>query len=363
MGLSVSVTPSEAYPDGTPVTRAMLRNAASPTVNITGTVAAADIAAGGLTAGDAAAGTWFHATASGSSNAYVLDLTPNTETPADGTLVRMRANHTNTGAATLNVDGAGALAIVKLYNQALVAGDIRAGQECILSYDATTGTDVWQLLNPVGNPAFQYVTAATTGSAKQWNLTGLPANTAYRDGMLIGFEAPAATTDLSDTLTVNLDSLGVKNVRKDNEAAVIKNDILSGQVVMLIYDSSEGQFWLVSPYNVLNRFSLGTLADATSLTVDMDVPHQKLTMTGSVSGTRSFITSNRSAGATEVKSVSLKILNSAGGAVTLSPHGSWKFIGGAAGNRDIADGKTAILSLTSYSTGEADVVAAYAVEP
>ena len=29
MGLSVSVTPSEAYPDGTPVTRAMLRNAAS----------------------------------------------------------------------------------------------------------------------------------------------------------------------------------------------------------------------------------------------------------------------------------------------------------------------------------------------
>lgn len=363
MGLSVSVTPSEAYPDGTPVTRAMLRNAASPTVNITGTVASADIATGGLTAGDAAAGTWFHATATGSSNAYVLDLNPNAETPANGTLIRMRANHTNTGTATVALDGGTAYVIKKYYDQVLVAGDIRAGQECILSYDATASPAVWQLLNPVGNREFQYVTAATTGSAKQWDLTGLPANTAYRDGMLIAFEAPAATTDLSDTLTVNLDSLGAKNVRKDNEAAVIKNDILSGQVVMLIYDFTASQFWLISPYNVLNRFSLGTLADATSLTVDMDVPHQKLTMTGSVSGTRSFVTSNRSAGATEVKSVSLKILNSAGGAVTLSPHGSWKFIGGAAGNRDIADGKTAILSLSTYSTGEANVVAAYAVEP
>ena len=362
MPLSISVTPSEAYPDGTPVTRAMLRNAASPTVNITGTVASGDITAGQIKASTAAAGTWFHATATGSGNAYVLNLTPDAETPANGTMIRMRANHTNTGTATIALDGGSAYVIKKLYNQVLVAGDIRAGQECILAYDATASPDVWQLLNPVGNPAFQYVTAAV-GTSRLWNLTGLPANTAYRDGMLIAFEAPGATTDLSDTLTVNLDSLGAKNVRKDNEAAVIKNDILSGQVVMLIYDSSEGQFWLISPYNVLNRFSLGTLADATSLTVDMDVPHQKLTMTSSVSGTRSFVTSNRSASAAEVKSVSLKILNSAGGAVTLSPHGSWKFIGGAAGNRDIADGKTAILSLSTYSTAEANVVAAYAVEP
>ena len=225
MGLSVSVTPSEAYPDGTPVTRAMLRNAASPTVNITGTVASADIATGGLTAGDASAGTWFHATATGNRNEFAVNLTPDAETPVDGTLIRMRANLTNDQAATLALDGGTAYAIVKQYNAPLVAGDIRAGQECILSYDATASPDVWQLLNPVGNPAFQYVTAAV-GTSKLWNLTGLPANYSYWDGMLIAFEAPAATTDASDTLTVNLDSLGAKNVKKDNDAAVFKNDIV-----------------------------------------------------------------------------------------------------------------------------------------
>lgn len=361
MPLSISVTPSEAYPDGTPVTRAMLRNAASPTVNITGTVASGDIAAGEIKASTAAAGTWFHATATGSSNAYVLNLTPDAETPANGTMIRMRANHTNTGTATIALDGGSAYVIKKLYNQPLVAGDIRSGQECILAYDATASPDVWQLLNPVGNPSFQYVTAATTGSAKQWDLTGLPPNTAYRDGMLIGFEAPAATTDLSDTLTVDLDGLGVKNVRKDNEAAVIKNDILSGQVVMLIYDSSEGQFWLISPYNVLNRYALTSLsATDTSLAVDMDVPHQKLTMTGA--GGRALTTTNRSAGVTEVKSVSLKILNSTGGGIVLTPDSNWVFIGGANGARTIANAKTAILSLSSYGTGEADIIAAYAVQ-
>ena len=361
MSLSVTVTPSEAYPDGTPVTRAMLRNAASPTVNITGTVAAADIAAGGLVAADAKAGTWFHATATGSSNAYVLGLTPTAETLADGTLVRMRANHTNTDTATLNVDSTGAIEIQKLYNRDLEPGDIRAGMECILAYDKTSLTDKWQLLNPVGNRDFQYVDAAT-GSATLWNLTADPAPSAYRNGMVIAFEAPAATTDLSSTLTVNLNSLGAKNVKKDNDAVVIKNDILANQVVVLIYDSSQGEFWLISPYNVLNRFVLATTADASSIALDMDKPHQKLTMTSSVSGTRTFTTSNRSASSSEVKSISLRIINSVGSAVTLAPSSSWKFIGGAGGNRDIADGKTAILSLTSYGTAETDVVAAYAVE-
>ena len=361
MSLSVTVTPSEAYPDGTPVTRAMLRNAASPTVNITGTVAAADIAAGGLVAADAKAGTWFHATATGNRNEFAVNLSPDSETPVDGTLIRMRANLTNDDAATLALDGGTAYAIVKQYNAPLVAGDIRAGMECILSYDASTGTDVWQLLNPVGNPAFQYVTAAVSTS-RLWNLTGVPANYSYRDGMIIAFEAPAATTDSSDTLTVNLDGLGAKNVKKDNDAAVFKNDILANQVVMLIYDSSQGEFWLISPYNVLNRFVLATTADASSIALDMDKPHQKLTMTSSVSGTRTFTTSNRSASSSEVKSISLRIINSVGSAVTLAPSSSWKFIGGAGGNRDIADGKTAILSLTSYGTAETDVVAAYAVQ-
>jgi len=341
----------------------MLRNAASPTVNITGTVAAGDIAAGELKAATASAGTWFHATATGSGNAYVLDLTPNAETPANGTMIRMRANHTNTGTATVALDGGTAFVIKKYYDQLLEAGDIRSGQECILAYDATASPDVWQLLNPVGNRNYVYC-AFSESSTMVWALTaaaGFPAPTAYRDGMMVAFETTVATVQGAGTLTVNVNGLGAKNVKKDNDAAVIRNDILANQVVLLVYDASQGEFWLLSPFNVLNRYALTSLsATDTSIAVDMDTPHQKMTMTGA--GTRTITTSNRSSAATEVKSVSLKILNSTGGVITLSPSASWKFIGGAGGNRDIADGKTAILSLTSYGTAETDVVAAYAVQ-
>jgi hypothetical protein len=200
-------------------------------------------------------------------------------------------------------------------------------------------------------------------STMVWTLTagtGFPAPTAYRDGMMVAFESTVATTG-SSTLTVNVDSLGAKNVKKDNDAAVIKNDILANQLVVMIYDASQDEFWLVSPYNVLNRYALTSLdTDAGSLVIDMDLPHQKLAM--NATGGRSFTTSNRSSGATEVKSVSLKISNGTGGTIALTPETNWVFIGGANGARDILNAKTAILSLTSYGTGEANIIAAYAVQ-
>lgn len=62
------------------------------------------------------------------------------------------------------------------------------------------------------------------------------------------------------------------------------------------------------------------------------------------------------------RSVSVKILNSSGGATSLTFPVSWKFLGSAAPG-SIADGKTAVLSIAAYGTADSDVVAAYAVEP
>jgi hypothetical protein len=55
-------------------------------------------------------------------------------------------------------------------------------------------------------------------------------------------------------------------------------------------------------------------------------------------------------------------LNSTGGGIVLTPHSDWVFIGGASGSRTIANAKSAILSLSSYSTAEANIIAAYAVQ-
>ena len=50
----------------------------------------------------------------------------------------------NTGASTVDVDGRGVKAITKFGTVPLVAGDIRAGQMCVVVYDGTR----FQLLNP-----------------------------------------------------------------------------------------------------------------------------------------------------------------------------------------------------------------------
>lgn len=77
------------------------------------------------------------------------------------------------------------------------------------------------------------------------------------------------------------------------------------------------------------------------------------TMTGNVT----FTTSNLVAG----KSVTLRLLAS-GGTRTLTFPGTWIFVGAAA-PASLASGKYAILTLTSFSTTDANVVAAYAAQP
>jgi len=83
------------------------------------------------------------------SDAYVVTLSPAPTALVDGMEVKFRANTANTGAASLNVNGAGAKTIVKRLNTTLANGDIVAGglYECL--YDGTN--DRFVLTNPVVN--------------------------------------------------------------------------------------------------------------------------------------------------------------------------------------------------------------------
>jgi hypothetical protein len=84
----------------------------------------------------------------GVANAYTLTLTPASpgvnQAYRTGVSYVFVASVLNTGASTLSVDGLAVKAITKFGTVPLVAGDIRAGQVCVVVYDGTR----FQLLNP-----------------------------------------------------------------------------------------------------------------------------------------------------------------------------------------------------------------------
>lgn len=85
-------------------------------------------------------------TTAGSSNAYTA-TSGDSLTPSAGDLLIIEASFSNTGAATLNVDSTGAVAIKKWVagtSTALASGDIASGQHYILAYDA--GESAWMIV-------------------------------------------------------------------------------------------------------------------------------------------------------------------------------------------------------------------------
>jgi hypothetical protein len=75
------------------------------------------------------------ATSGGSANAYTLSLDAQIDDYVEGMIVRFYANHTNTGASTINVNGIGAVTVEKNGAGALPAGSILAGYITELVYD------------------------------------------------------------------------------------------------------------------------------------------------------------------------------------------------------------------------------------
>ena len=102
-------------------------------------------------------GSYHYVVTTGSADAYVA-ATPALAAYAAGNLIVMKANFTNTGAATINLNGLGAKSIKKNDGAtALSANDIVSGQIVVLRYDGTN----FQMLSPVGTPATAAFTSKT----------------------------------------------------------------------------------------------------------------------------------------------------------------------------------------------------------
>ncbi len=92
----------------------------------------------------------YAATATGN-DTYVVTLSPAPASLVDGMSINVKLDVANTGPATINVNGLGAVAITKLFNQALVTGDMLANQIVNLVYNSTGPT--WQLQSQISQVA------------------------------------------------------------------------------------------------------------------------------------------------------------------------------------------------------------------
>jgi hypothetical protein len=102
-------------------------------------------------------------------------------------------------------------------------------------------------------------------------LTGTltPALVAYVTGAVYYFIAPATNTG---AVTLNIDTLGAKNVTRDGTTALVAGDIVSGEMIAVVYDGT--RFQLISPVNSFTNLNVSgtlTVAGATTLNGNLQV--------------------------------------------------------------------------------------------
>ena len=76
-------------------------------------------------------------------------------------------------------------------------------------------------------------------------ITFSPAYAAYTTGMIINLKVDVANTGAA---TINVDSLGVKTIKKNVSSDVATGDIVAGQIATLIYDGTN--FQLLNPNSI-----------------------------------------------------------------------------------------------------------------
>jgi len=88
----------------------------------------------------------------------------------------------------------------------------------------------------VQNQSVIYATAG--GTANALTLTLSPAPSAYTAGMKVSFKASASNTGAT---TINVNGLGVKDIRKDIDKALVGGEIVNGGIYELSYDGTNFQ--------------------------------------------------------------------------------------------------------------------------
>lgn len=167
--------------------------------------------------------------ATGGGNALVADFDPPFTALSAGLAVEVMVAVTNTGAATINCNSLGAVAIERPDGSDLRPRDLVAGQVALLLYDGA----VWQLATPrppSGEIIYQWPAGGSTANAILVNPA--PSFSAYQDGMVILVHIQANNTGPA---TLNVNGLGAKQVLNGQGAALQGGELCYGDIVMMAY--------------------------------------------------------------------------------------------------------------------------------
>lgn len=179
-----------------------------------------------------------YAVAAGSGNAYEVTLVPALGAYVQGMAIAFKANHTNTGSATININSLGVKTMKKNYDQNLAAGDIKSGQIVVGHYDGTN----FQIIALPGSSFFY---AVDNGAANAYVAAYSPAITAHVNGLPLQFKASNVNTGAS-TLVVN--SLAAVAIKRLDGTALQAGDIPAGAIVTVTYDGTNYQLQTATPY-------------------------------------------------------------------------------------------------------------------
>lgn len=182
-----------------------------------------------------------YAVDSSGTDAYAITLNPAVAAYTAGLLISFKVGTSNTGAATLNVNGLGAIAIKKDNDTDLATNDLVADQVHTVRYDGTN----FQLQSPCYGAVNQNgaaIFAVDSGAANAYVVTLSPVPQAYATGMVVNFRATNANTGTS---TINVNGLGLRTIKRDSGVDLLRGDIRASQAVSLIYDGTN--FQMASP--------------------------------------------------------------------------------------------------------------------
>ncbi|MDO5642180.1 MAG: hypothetical protein Q4G26_07300 [Paracoccus sp. (in: a-proteobacteria)] len=138
----------------------------------------------------------------GTASAITADLAPSsgvTAVSATSTVILIPAS-SNAGAVTLNVAGAGAWPIQRRDGAALVAGDLKAGQSCLLRRNG----NAWRMLGPASSEGAEQVVAEATLRAAE-DARRIVGAGSFGDGTLLAF-----TSQKDGSVIIGVDQIGTR---------------------------------------------------------------------------------------------------------------------------------------------------------
>lgn len=248
MSLSLTITRSVPLTAGRPVTLAALRLLGLPSVSISGSVGTGDIASGAITPALASPGAYFYGATSGT-NAYSVTLSPALTGLANGVQVWVKIGATNTSAAapTIDVNTLGAKPIYHRSGIVPQAGDLQQNDIVELTYNTSrnSGNGGWDLGFKVQGDIIRFGTSTGSANAYIFTSSNLPVASALAGlvGQILVMKASFSNTGAA---TLNVDTLGAIAIVKRNGAALITDDLISGEYFAVTYDLSANKFYLVN---------------------------------------------------------------------------------------------------------------------